>query len=318
MAGATDQGVSNAPGFSVLATFSGTATATEAFEAAAKELEPDDRLTLFGQSVFLSGAPADGKWPKWFEALGGKVVTEQVASNVSAVVSLSCLTPDEATADALALDCDAYFTGNWTRMWPPWADFDSLTPAQARAARDIQHTRLLLHKMENNLSHDPDYLRQSARRRSDLTRKTLEETRSFADQMLAAQWSFYRRELGQLTISNDDRLDKEFAVIYGNYLMSTNDEASEQALKAMQESRNWRLGTLPMTNGRPASPEAWRAASNGIVSRRKTELNIRWLEFYRTDLGLPALVEYLHRRGCTQIRYELTGISSDDDIDSDK
>jgi hypothetical protein len=290
----------------VLATFTNSADADAAFEAAVKQSELKDRIMLFGQSVFLSGPNASSNWTVRFKVRGAQVFLERPASNSTAIVNFNCQAPDDVTASAIQFDCDSYFSGLWLKIWPPWVSLEGLEPDRVKAIESIRYAWTQLNHIDRIMSEDPEYRRIPERIRFSSRRWTRYEIAKTAQAKFDAQQAIYRRELNRLANSDDRWLDKELVALYDRYWFATSTNRGA-AFKGVQEHPTVRLGCLPFKADLPANAQAWRASKSGDLERKQLELNFRFLVFWRTDLGLPAMASYLQSKGCHHFRYEIRG-----------
>jgi len=70
------------------------ADAASAFESATPRLQATERLSLFGETLFITGS-AQTEWPDWLKARGAKTFIERPGSNAMAFVLLQCRAADE-------------------------------------------------------------------------------------------------------------------------------------------------------------------------------------------------------------------------------
>jgi hypothetical protein len=132
-----------------------------------------------------------------------------------------------------------------------------------------------------------------------------------AEKELALRQALYHRELSKLTNSTDRRLDLEMVGFYDRVQCAagTNQEEARQTMQHFLAGP----GSLPLNGNLPASRQAWRAAKFGASERTQSTLNFRFVNYYRTDFGLPDMVAYLQRNGCTDFRYEIQGVVNEED-----
>lgn len=282
-----------------VATFTNQSQAQEAFSSVTNRLEPGDSLTLFGRSVFLS---AGSNRLGWFGTTAAQAFEEHPGLGETATIRLSCRAKDETTAIALAEDCDTYLSGLRLRPWPPWVEVGELEPERKQAAESLIYTWGRLYAIQRTVNEDEAYRRLRYPHGFRLRRWTGEEMMAQIEKSGVMERAIYRRELDKLSQAEDARLDKQFVELYGQAWFAEEDQ--ERAWSALEETRNWRLGSLPMSANTPAHPRAWQAAMIGSIERQKAELRFPFITFYRTDCGLPALVYYLYQHGCGDFFYE--------------
>ena len=79
--------------------------------------------------------------------------------------------------------------------------------------------------------------------------------------------------------------------------------------------RTWcrRHGLLAFQDGVPADASGWRAARSAFAYRRDKVVVITAGSFYRPDLGLPALCQWLTAHGCTHQRMGVLASEEEED-----
>jgi len=292
-----------------VATFTNAADAGSAFESATARLQPPERVTLFGESIFISGAPK-AEWRDWLKLHGAKSFVERPGSNEMAFVTLECHAADEKSAVELFDECNAVFRDTSIGQWPPWISVDGLPAERATAAERFRYTWQRLWRIERIVEEDPEYKRLGSRKFYLPGKKSLEEFKRRMEKQGELEESIFRRELDRLAESDDPRLDGELVNLYRNWRAATNDE-KDAAWKEFQGAETYRLGSLPVENNSPTVPRAWQAARSGSVTRQNNMLKFQFVTFYRTDVGLPAFATYLQQHGCSNFRYEVEGGSED-------
>jgi hypothetical protein len=79
------------------------------------------------------------------------------------------------------------------------------------------------------------------------------------------------------------------------------------ARKALLHELAGKLGEVEYAGDRPApGAEAW-SVTSGLTTQHGLLTEARWIGFCDQAHGLPALADWLDRRGCRQIKYDLEG-----------
>jgi len=294
-----------------VATFTNSPDAAKAFESATAQLQPAERLTLFGESLFVTGSDKT-EWSDWSKAHGAKTFIERPGSNVMSFVSLQCRAADEKSAVEIFDECYAALRNASFGQWPPWISVEGLPAERANAAERFRYTWQCLWRIDRLVEEDPEYKRLAARKFYLPGKKSREEFKRRMQKQEALRETITQRELGRLAESDDPRVDRELVKLYREWQTATGDEKTA-AWKALQETETHRLGALPIENRLPSIPRAWQAATSGSVTKQNNELKFNFVTFYRTDVGLPAFASYLQKRGCTDFRYEVEGGSDETD-----
>ncbi len=306
LAGATNAADFDWQSPTVITTFTNGADAAAAYDIGRKQLHPGERLTLFGQSVFLAGT---SNRPAWLRYRTAQTLTEYVSVDLSKSTAFRCLAPDMETAKNILQDCDVSLTAVGAAAWPPWADTKNLAPAQRDAIERFRHTIAAFRELEIGLQDDPQYLEGSSLRTNRSKKMTYQELNLAMEQDKKRRRQILSQKMSTLAGAGDTRLDKELIELYGKWLESPPEERLS-SFKAMQNCEAWRLGALPLTNGLPALPEAWTAAQLAGGMNEQAEIQFDMLVFFRTECGLPAFVTWLQSQGCSNFRY---GFVADDD-----
>jgi Zn-dependent protease len=301
-------GLTNAAEFNpatpvLVATFTNTTEAETAFQTASRAGTANDRVTLFGQSIFVGGPQIMNRWPGWFAARGAETILEQPVSNVMAVVTLTCEAPDKDSAQELEADCDSYLRSSCLKAWPPWADLEGLNPGEIQAIQRIRYTWRRIHDLERAVAADPEF-KQLAHPPGLPGRRPNDEVIDTLKKRATLERTLYQRELDKLADSEDAGLEKDLVRFYAMSRSSREGNETAEAPQSLSESTLWKFGSLP-NEGSPANPRSWCAAIEGAVHCNKLKLTFSYLTFYRTDFGLPALASYLQRHGCREFRYKL-------------
>lgn len=289
----------------VLATFTNATEAAAQLQAVTEKAAPDNRLLLMGQSMFLAGPHVTSNWPGWFKQRHADVIIEYPRSNLAAMVSLCCRAPEEKSATAIKKNCQTYFSGIWLNLWPPWVSLEGHNPALVQRIETTRHTFACLNDLEKTVAKDPE-LHRMINPFGFFKHKTDAEMKESLQKQVALERTIFHREIDRLLNSNDAQLDKEMVKLYGRMHFdgtTNNEQASERFRQSFIDGP----ASLPFKDGMPQSEEAWSAATVGNIEQAGAQLNFNFLVFQRTDSGLPALIGYLHQKGCDNFRYGLKG-----------
>jgi Zn-dependent protease len=268
----------------------------------------------FGQSLFLSGAGASTNQLLALGANPTNVFLEVPASNLVAFVQLRCEAPDEAIAQRLARECQRAMAGAWLGLRPPWVEAAGLTDADRETMEKGRFTWERLQAIETRVKQDREVRRIShemARQFGEDATNALQEAFS---QHHEATGRAYVRELERERANRDPRFDSALADVRLAQFVAE-EEAQPQTLSRLQEALRARYLLLPLSNSLPATVEGWQGARSGAVAAHDRSLIYSYLSFRRTELGLPALVAYLEKQGCREIRYDLSPPVRDDEED---
>jgi hypothetical protein len=155
--------------------------------------------------------------------------------------------------------------------------------------------------------------KRKSKKKDELT-KIMSEIEKFSAE-------FQRETLLELKRDTSGRLDAVLIDLYlqeperSSSLPAPSNGPSEERTKWWKEIGE-RLGKASETSSRlPATESGWFALKSGLVQQKGATLRLQYLRFWRTDLGLPALAEFLCSRGCTDIRYSLQSFADEDEED---
>jgi hypothetical protein len=226
---------------------------------------------------------------------------------------VTCLAPDEASATALTNQLQLYFEiVDMFLIPPPWASVALRNGENHAAYTNAWRTYQRIQADFATIDRDPKYrqlmdefLAKSGKKTQAARERTLEEIETVVRE-------FNRRKLSKL--KEDNREDLDIALIDIYLREPPRSDFVSPEYQGWRAELGLRLGKAPETaEGLPATESGWYSMKLGSVRRQGVKLYLDYLLFRRTDLGLPALVEFLCSKSCSDVRYALQDLSSDED-----
>ncbi len=295
--------ISGVPASMLISTYDNRAEAEEAF--ADIRDSTNEVGTLFGQTIFRA-VPH----PK-ASSTNSKDMIERPLSNQLAMVFVSCLAADEASAIALTNELQAYFDVAQVFLIPPaWTSVPEVSAEDRAARKNTWRTYQRIQGDFETISRDPKY-KQLVDELFRMSGKKTQAAREKAFQQLATfSREFKQRKLLELKEQKVEYIDKALIAIY----LREPGDYSRPDYQSWRDELGVRLGKASQTDqGLPTTESGWYALKLGSMRRQGATVHLEHLLFRRTDLGLPALVEFLCSKSCSDIRYALQSPEHDED-----
>jgi Zn-dependent protease len=290
------------PHITLIGTFTDRKKGEQAFHDLAGQLPATASATLFGQSIFVT-LPQDAalrkEWEARLRAPGLEIGVEDKKS--SAICTLSCIAPNDRAANVIEHEIRAYLAFASSRnLIPAWSTTQALTDAQHKARSTYSKIQEIQRRRSNSsrLWSWPERLRR--------TPKTKEEFAKFREAMMRSRRESLAAALDEVRRQRDSANDLELARLYEAWALH-NDAVFRDAetSRALRQQMAERMGTFPLENGKPKPEVERESAVAGQFVRTGLLLRFDWISFKETDVGLPALAEWLCANQCVQIRYNL-------------
>ena len=276
------------------------------FSRLAAQLGKDERLDSFGRTLLLSGPAITTNRARALGLGSARLYLESPASNNTSIIYLRCKAPTDSVAKQLEAELGQYFGGAWLNLWPPWVDQTNL-PSQERSGIERKtHTWAVLQDLSQRIDHDSGLQK--------LDQQLEEESSTNKLAALRAEWRKTKNRLrqGELTralAAPDPLLDRGLVELWADYAQRSDQAEDEGEADNRSETARERLrdafACWPTDHGHPGSLAGWQSTRMGMVTRTGSVLSLPMVSFHHTAAGLPALVAYLERSGCTAFRYSL-------------
>jgi Zn-dependent protease len=286
----------------VVASFPGRAKAEAGWRQTTNALPVNAQARLIGESLLVRfPAEADQDRAACFQQLNTLTTNIAVNStNFRVSFSLSCIASNADDAQAIHEELDGYLGQTaYMHLVAPWSPAFDAERAQFQKAR---RTYSRVQNVEFN-SYTNAQLRTlakriaQARRAGDsakVARLTEEETATRAKVRSAA--------IEALRAEGPDNVD--LAVVDEYVKNSARDHQKARDYIAEMRKFGARLGQLPLAGDKP-DPSATRASMlYGSSERTGLLINIYGATFYDPGEGVPALIDWLCRRGCIAFTYD--------------
>jgi Zn-dependent protease len=299
------------PRSTIVANLNGSATALATFHDLSTRAPASARLTLFGQTLFLSLPEQDEKTRNhFFDELGSgtkKIAVDHAGHRIGS--QLSCFAPaDEHVTEQILTELQDYFgAASAAPLIPPWSPLwrDSPQVDRWRLARKT-YQRLSQGPVEFYNSPEMDAVNEKLRQAVARGNKRDQEA-AIEDQRRVIQAAF-EKHLAALRAEGAANVDVEVIDGYAAWRKASvaprhaqfdfEDEESPRAPlpKAVTE----RMGLIP-GHSQPTKADN-RPWAYGYASRTGMYLSL-FLMSPDLDQDLPALAEWLYAKGCVQVTY---------------
>jgi len=294
----------------VVATLRDHAAAKRQFGELIGRLPASASLTLFGDSLLLTlSAADDAARERWFAELQTAATNTFVAlTNQSITVSLMCVAPNDAAATNLVEELNEYFgvTG-FGDLVAPWSSQAAGTKYEiARQARRTWNAIGTNIAAVSDSSPIKAFNRQmiAARKRG---------AQSEAERLLKEQAEARNREKAAIY----DRLrsqgvDSQLIDLHARLSVLEYTNRTERA--AMEREISAKLGPASSDPGLSGKFVGHHGTVSGFANNEGLLVEADWMGFRDAPTGLPALLDWLCRKHCGTIKYDIvsTGLAVDD------
>jgi len=270
-------------------------------------------VALFGRSVWAAYDSSDEK--KFAEPLfqieNRATKTFPTDPGDHAMISITCVAPDEATAKKLKLGLEVYFDhGSPGYAIEPWANERPLTEAQIKSRETLQ--RIL--EVQPDLRNDPQMVKQREFLNGELEKELNEEEyeKLFDDD--AVVQNRIRAEFFSRLKSESDWDEKLIdAFLHEPTIDVQTDQWTDEDHKAqVQLERDHRLaiarmlGQLPLDpiTNEPTITDAKLAAAGGSIRTQGSELKMNFMTFNQPIDAVPVMIRWLSDNGCTEFEIQ--------------
>lgn len=298
----------------IIARFADAAAATHAANTIRAGSERREWVLAFGQTLLVSQANSAARAERVradVEALGGDLLASDRDTARDFDLSIACTAPDESAASHLFDEIDGYAWAPPRSTRVPWASHHDRSPAQLAADRRARATyRALTRHLARELSAANVPL--LARRHLRATQRREHETAARTHRrLLERKQAAVRKAEEALRAETALHLDHDLIERY----LDHHDEHHNGRL-----AHDWYGWTTDVINPNAAAdrhPGVTRdhrapAARIAYVARHGRTVHLHGVDFFKTQVGLPALASYLCAQGCSDIRYALFNPKQDE------
>jgi Zn-dependent protease len=316
-----------APHITLIATFPKAAASKVAYDDLTRRLPPAAALENFGSSLLVTlPANDDAARRKWLDEFKPQADVLVDGIKVRGSLSLQCIAPDEATAEAIVQEANAYFRTANLHCIAPWSADDTRTPAERQAHLKARQTYVRVQSLGAKSYLDPT-IKALHKQMAEATKQGDEaETTRLAAQIAKADAEFKQRQLDELRHASADEVDQAVVERYLAIVQPYEDAAATQrgaaapatrpapdythlfdVMKQQQERQvaelGPMLGQLPLTGSAPsAAADRW-TARWGMVSHTGLIVTFH-CPFQSVFDGAPAMVRWLGAKKCSNFYYD--------------
>ena len=289
----------------LVATFDAPEAARREFDQLRSTLPDNGAAQLFGDSLMLvvpaSDDAARKKWLARFDARSSSVFVANDAYR--ATLDFACRAPSESVAQAIVEEIEQYHrASDELHLIPPWYSSDTRTSEQLEQHRKARSTYSKL-VTQGFSDRDQKAWAKLNRRRLEAARqgdraeleRIRDEQKNLNDQGRESNYHELR-QLGPEVV--DLQVIDQYAAI-----MSKGLKYKEQN-DALCREIGPLLGQLPMHDGKVLASTDRETIRAARVLREQTQVRISWVTFVDVFDGAPALVHWLQKQGCTDVRYD--------------
>lgn len=286
------------------------AAASDTYHSVVAQAQPGETVTLFGQTVFITSDFFETRAKFWmFELLTkGRVLSEHHGRHQMVFVNLQATVKDSGTAQKLRdLLNEQIRLGRELQAQPVWSfptNWNETKRTNIARARD---TYDYLKQAEQRAETDLQVVAARKAYQEAIGQQQTNELVTLSNKLSAVTSNAWHKELTLLQTSKAGALDTNLLRLYlampadllgGNAKASTN--AQDQA---------WSLAMGELLAA-PAGTSNTLAATSALLTKGTVRVDGNTLYgdklfFQRTDVGLPALANYLLTNGCTEIHYSI-------------
>ena len=286
------------PSIALHASFGTEELASAAMAQLEARSQPGELVTRFGAILFVATTKESAEaWTAELRGFASDVQAEGMDHDDSALVTLWCEAPDEASASRLRDELLTSFETAWLSVRPAWTRSPSDPRPEERDARArAWRTWRRVTDAAGASRRDPEAASErAAAATTPIDTDTLAARADVVVRMQEATARAEDRAIADLVRAEPD-LDAEIVA-----LAHPDGRAAAATLRGASGPPAYeRMGLIDQED-----PAAGQAAMTGSVARVGMELHMRGVIFRRTDLGLPALVSYLAQQGCSGFRYDV-------------
>ncbi len=320
-----------APGSNVLVASYRRGDATEEFAALTSMVPPAQKLCLFGQSVVVTlPNDDDATREKWLERLRQKTSAVVVGAKDSFLVfQLSCVLPSEQAADLLAQDLNGINAFPYPeKLLPPWSTaWLALPDKDQRRFQKARRTLAKLAALKLRALQEPEVqaitrneltqTRNTAKHQEALER--LDQAAQAAEERLFTQLVAEDKEIDQAVVELHERLGMTMRSVRltrqepDRSVRKQKVQLLEQERKALHRQLADQLGPLPLEGDQPKpGSDLESLLATAPVKPRGQSVSIRNVQFRSLGTGLPAFVQWLTKRGVSELRYGFEADNEDE------
>lgn len=302
------------------------------FAAFSTELPGRATLRWFGQSLLLT-LPEETEANQWRDRLQQQSRDVYLLSKgTPAYVRFACVFPSEEKAKQLQEELAAYFLcPSRELLLAPWsAAWQALPRKDQERFRKARRTFSRLQNLKREVMKAPEV-------RAHLSPVLAKPGQDSAQKLMAfrqAQDAEEKRLLAGIVAEGEETVDHVMVELWQSWMEALRQkigvdddankptekqkaEAREQRLKGLLQKMAERMGSLPLTEGKPRPGTNTETTQIGFPLREGASVSIQAMIFRQLDRGLPAFAEWLGQQGGSHIHYGIDRIPSEPEEEPD-
>jgi Zn-dependent protease len=296
------------PRQTVVASFPGRSKAEAAWRQATNGLPPEARARLIGESVLVAfPAEAEESRAACYQRL--QLLSTNIAvhsTNFQVSFTLSCIASNAVEAQAIEEELENYMSQTtYMHLIPPWS------PAfEADRARFQKARRTYARAQTAEYSFLTNSALRSLSKRTEQARRAGDSAKlaQLAEEGKATRAKLRDAAINGVRAEGPDKIDM---AVMDEYLAQSaqrenqkpGDYSADNYTTALRQV-GARLGQLPLKGDKPDPAARHTAVSYGSCRRTGLLINLYTVSFYDPAEGVPALVDWLCRRGCIGFQYD--------------
>ncbi|MAG92642.1 MAG: hypothetical protein CMJ48_02660 [Planctomycetaceae bacterium] len=292
----------------LVATFDGPHQARQHFEAASRTLPDEASMTLLGHALLVELPRREGAtFEQWKDRLAGDAGHVGVHQERHLVtLRLHCVAPDEETAERIVREFEQLEVEHTEmQLIPPWLPDDPRTPEEREAHRRARETYVRLMAPEFS-DEDTAALQTISEKRSEAYRNGDDRGGQRLSEKYQARYAQATQNYyDSLRNEGPEEVDVELIGLYEKVLELQRKQQGRQSneLKALVAQLSERLGRLPHADNTPLPSARRYTAEESWANREDLQLDLELYDFHRPAAGMAALVEWLCKQECVDLRY---------------
>jgi len=307
----------------IIASYPEEETARAQFDALTSELPPNATLRLFGQTLILTLPNEKGEAiRRWSDRLKKQIDNVMVARKLYFMgIRLSCQAPSEEEAKFVEEELQLYSHSQNRMILPPWsAAWESLPEETQQRFRKARRTLVRFEKIKVEVSRNPDVKALRKQLIADRDPNDDAANKKAIEALARLREDEEQRLLADLAKEDEKTVDHAMLELCKRHsrLMKENSKFDDEENEATPEAKALakqraalnkeiaeRMGALPLQHDQPEPGSDLESGRPGRASRKGLSISVENVTFRDITRGLPALAEWLSRRGCRQIEYSI-------------
>jgi hypothetical protein len=293
----------------LIGTFADRGKGQETFAAMKSRLPAEAKAVLVGQTLLValpSESAFAGSCERELKASCQDVCVDDGTTN--SVWVFDCTAPDEAAAERIAQEADAYVTlsSPTAPLIAPWSTTPAPTAEQRKARRTYSKIIAAQSRPPSHRAGGSQPGQSAKQRPAGRTASRQPKGRRPSAGLVAAA-----RAIAEVRLEGPDAVDLEVVDAYAVSISvppSANWPKGAGPTEARERMKQ-RMGLLAAENRKSMRVPDDLGAPMGAIGRTNLVVHLSGFTFAHIEDGLPALIDWLHAQHCKSIKYQvLAGI----------